>query len=324
MTRIKPQKLPDPENLAIRARRGELSDEEQRALHQALGAHATLAIAHRLGCDFDEALRTRPGDDAMIARATQRTLAARGRHAVGPRLRVSVRFAVLAAIASVAASAAVIVHRQRVKQSEHALMVVAAREMQLPATSAGATRSDSAQPATERDPVAAPAAASSIQRRLQARSAASAEREPSAESGATARAAATSESDAILLFRNAGEARHQGNISRAIALYRELQTKAPQSSEARVSRVSLGKLLLASGRASEARRLFDAYLSDGGSALTEEAMVGRADALSILGNRDEERQTWQQLLRLYPASVYAARARQRLQQLALNGTVDSH
>lgn len=320
---IKSQNLIDPENLAIRARRGELTEDEQRALQTALMTDGTLAVAHQLGCDFDAALRTRPGDDAMIARVTQRALAVRDRRALRPRSRVSIRVAVLAAIVSIAASAAVIVHRQRVRHPDHDLLVVPARVRQAPATSAGSANPDVVKPAMAPVPTPEVPSAPLIPHRAASKGAALVEREVTTESSGAPRAAPAAEPDAVQLFREAGEARREGNVSRATALYRELQAKFPQSSEARVSRVSLAKLLLAAGRASEARQLFDVYLAEGGQALREEAMVGRADAFASLGDPDQERQIWQQLLRSYPASVYAARARQRLQQLAARDAVDS-
>jgi len=80
-----------------------------------------------------------------------------------------------------------------------------------------------------------------------------------------------------------------------------------------VSRVALGRLLLASGDASGALREFDVYLAQGG-AIAEEALVGRAVALQRLGRHEEESATWRQVLSRYPGSVNAERARQRLKQ----------
>jgi TolA-binding protein len=97
-------------------------------------------------------------------------------------------------------------------------------------------------------------------------------------------------------------------------LFAELQRSFPSTSEARVSRVSLGKLLLGAGRAREAEQQFRAYLTQRGD-LTEEALVGRAESLARLGQRADERGVWRELLTSRPSSVYATRARERLREL---------
>jgi TolA-binding protein len=79
--------------------------------------------------------------------------------------------------------------------------------------------------------------------------------------------------------------------------------------------VSLGNLLLDMGRAREAEQQFASYLG-GRPALAQEALIGRAQSLAALGQTDEERRVWTELLHDYPGSVYAARAKQRLAQLA--------
>ena len=69
------------------------------------------------------------------------------------------------------------------------------------------------------------------------------------------------------------------------ALYTKLQTKFPGSDEARLSHVSLGKLLLSSGKAADAERQFALYVAAGSRELVEEALVGRAESLQRLGRR---------------------------------------
>lgn len=116
------------------------------------------------------------------------------------------------------------------------------------------------------------------------------------------------------LFALANMARHDDNGSRASALYRELQRRYPTSAEAVVSRVSFGRLLLDHlGDPTGALAQFDGYLAQTAhTALAEEALFGRASALSQLGRPDAERETWQTLLTRYPSSVYADRARVRM------------
>jgi hypothetical protein len=116
------------------------------------------------------------------------------------------------------------------------------------------------------------------------------------------------------LFASANMARHDDNGPRASVLYRELQRRYPTSAEALVSRVSLGRVLL--DRLDDpagALAQFDGYLAQTThTALAEEALFGRATALSQLGRAEAERETWRTLLARYPSSVYADRARVRM------------
>jgi TolA-binding protein len=116
------------------------------------------------------------------------------------------------------------------------------------------------------------------------------------------------------LFTSANNLRRSGEDARAIQSYRELQRKFPGSSEARQSYVTLGYLLLDSGQVAAALLQFDAYLIGGGAAL-QDALFGRARALQRLGRATEERRTLEQLVKQFPASVNAARAKARLADL---------
>jgi len=121
------------------------------------------------------------------------------------------------------------------------------------------------------------------------------------------------------LFREANAARRSGDAAVARALYLRLEHDFPASEEAHVAHVSLGKLLLAMGRASEAEQQFASYLG-GRPALAQEALVGRAQSLAVLGRAGEERRVWQVLLHDYPSSIYAGRAQQRLAELGRSAT----
>jgi len=115
------------------------------------------------------------------------------------------------------------------------------------------------------------------------------------------------------LLRVAGEARRAGHGERALGLYRKLQSGFPDSTEAAVSRVPVGNLLLEGGRPQEARVEFERYLAtspDG--ALVAEALYGRARSLTALGKSAEALHAWQRLLREYPSSAYAPLARRRI------------
>lgn len=120
---------------------------------------------------------------------------------------------------------------------------------------------------------------------------------------------------AAAMFADANAARRSGDDARATALYRELDRRYPDSAEAKVARATLGRMLLDHGDASAALERFDAYLEKSRGTLSEEAMIGRAEALRRLGRAAEEKATWQKFLQTYPGSPHAARARARISTL---------
>jgi TolA-binding protein len=116
------------------------------------------------------------------------------------------------------------------------------------------------------------------------------------------------------LFGRANDARREGDVGAARALYREVAERFPGSAEARLARVSLGKLLLGAGDVRAAEAEFARYLAAGGP-LVQEALVGRAECLRRLGRSDDERRVWQQLVDEFPGGVYEPQARSRLAEL---------
>lgn len=118
------------------------------------------------------------------------------------------------------------------------------------------------------------------------------------------------------LFAAANEARRRGDLDRAAALYRELERTHPDSDEAKTARATLARLLLERGDAGAALDGFDAYLDKSKGTLTEDAMVGRAEALFRMGKTGEEADAWRALLQRFPNSAHAARAKARLAALA--------
>jgi TolA-binding protein len=115
------------------------------------------------------------------------------------------------------------------------------------------------------------------------------------------------------MLREASNARRSGDAARATRLYRSLQHDFPDSSEAVLSSVALGGLLLEQRSPRSALIEFDAYLgSSRGGELVPEALYGRGRALAALGDRQEERRTWQRLLTDFPGSAYGPWARRRL------------
>jgi TolA-binding protein len=134
---------------------------------------------------------------------------------------------------------------------------------------------------------------------------------PSGESRVPAHASRTPSA----LFRSANEARRAGDDARAIALYRALESEFPSSPEARLSHATIGRLMLDRGDAQRALTDFDEYLSNGGAALGEEALVGRALALGKLGQKEAEASAWREVLRRFPRSIHARLAQTRLAAL---------
>jgi TolA-binding protein len=114
------------------------------------------------------------------------------------------------------------------------------------------------------------------------------------------------------LFSQGNAARRRGDMAEAVIAYEQLQARYPRSAEAALSHVVLARRYLGQDPAG-ALKHFDAYLrSEPHGALAQESLHGRARALGMLGRGADERRAWQELLRRYPESVYADRARERL------------
>jgi TolA-binding protein len=293
------------EDLSLLARRGALSRAQQRAFAELLESNATLATAHQVGLDFDQVAAVKPGDDALIAEALARVVS-RGRVAKPVRSRWRLRLLLLAATLTLAGSA--VGWWQHARATRPAPPAVAQTSQKPSAvgaprvTSAAAANASTAPEMPAQPPQTSASAAAIASPRLAAPSAAS--DAPSARTFDSAEA----------VFREANAARRAGDSSRARALYLRLQRDFPASDEALLAHVSLGNLLLTMGRAAEAERQFASYLG-GRPALAQEALVGRAQSLAALGRSADERRVWEGLIREYPNSVYAARARRRLAEL---------
>jgi tetratricopeptide (TPR) repeat protein len=116
---------------------------------------------------------------------------------------------------------------------------------------------------------------------------------------------------AATLFAQALALRAEGKINAAIALHRRLQRLYPDARETRLSFALTGRLLLDRGAPEQALSEFNQYLARPGE-VAEEALVGRATALGVLGRSAAEAAAWQQVLDRHPDSVYANRAKERL------------
>jgi TolA-binding protein len=297
-----PRRGPDAlEDRILSARRGALSPAERAELDRALERDPSLRLLLQVGRDFDALVEPHVGDEALVARAAR---AALKRSSAGLPLVPRRIPTLLGVIAAVLASG---------------ILAWAA----LDPTHWTATRASAPAVATALSPPAAaasvPAPRASQDARfappLEADQAPAIDRNPHPKPPVTVRRPGLASETAADVFREAAAARRLGDVDRACSLYLDLQRRFPRSSEAQLSQISLGKLLLQTGRASEADRHFAAYLSSGGGDLAEEALVGRAQSSQQLARREEERRAWDQLLRDHPRSVYAAQAKRRIEEL---------
>jgi hypothetical protein len=260
-----------------------------------------------------------PDDDARIAAAVQRTLAASAPAAAEPqrywrRLRtvayLSAATLVIGALAVAASQRGSATVASASPPANGVAPTSAAAPVATGAPGAkGAAAIADAPPALAITPDALPAAPPASN--AAAKPGGSARTRTS---DATAAGSAPSGLTAAELFARANEARTSNEIARAVALHRELQARYPESREASTSRVGLGRILL--DRADEpaaARAAFESYLAhDAAGPLAEEARAGRALASMRLGDAKAERAAWIDLLGHHPGSVHADRARQRL------------
>jgi TolA-binding protein len=300
MSRTRAPSWIEPEDLSVRARWDSLSAVERQAFDQAITASQTLAVAHRVGTDFDRIGVARSGDDELVSRvadAAMKTSRAPSAAAFRRRRLLLGLVAALTLAGSAAAWRGVFSRRSlsaRGAASTQASMVAT----NLPSSAPPASSSSVAP-----EGIRAPLSSAVIVNSAAPDPARAAEPLPHAVS------------DAAGLFREATGARHAADFGRARALYLQLQSEFPASPEAQLAHVSLGKVLLSMGRTSEAEQQFAVYLRAGG-ALAEEALVGRAQSLARLGRGEDERRVWETLIREFPTSVYAAEARSRLTSLA--------
>jgi TolA-binding protein len=123
--------------------------------------------------------------------------------------------------------------------------------------------------------------------------------------------APTPSDSARALFRHANQLR-QRDWSAAASVYRELIRRYPDSLEAGIAEMALGKWFLSQSRSGDALEWFRAHQRRPQSALAAEALWGEARALETVGSRRAALAPWQRLLELHPSSPYAEIARQRL------------
>jgi TolA-binding protein len=297
-----------PDDLVVRGQRQELSDFERRALLAHLGQCASCRAASALTALFDAIPETQPGDDDLITRVRDKATRMPRRVSRWVGLRAAA-VAVLAVLSGGVATAAWIAHKRAVDPM---------REAPAPKQQArlSFSRARSVPPAVPPPiPVVQEPPTGALDR--QEGTAAGPPRRHRESSRTADLAPPIAEPTPASLFAHANAVRRSGNVRKAIGLYQTLRERYPDSSQALLSAVSMGDLLLGEGDPTDAIAAYGAYLrgSPKGS-LTEEALFGRARGFALLGRGAEERQTWEDLLRRFPHSAYQLAASRRLKELA--------
>ena len=111
--------------------------------------------------------------------------------------------------------------------------------------------------------------------------------------------------------------RNRGEWDAAVDAYAELIETYPESSDAETCRVAMGEIQLKHlGAPQSALESFQSYIAGAGhAALLEEAEWGAACALEQLGEAERERGALRDFVAHHPDSLYAPRARTRLESL---------
>lgn len=286
------------EDLSALLRRGELDAAERRRLELTLSSSWEAQLLHRAGLELDQEGVMLPGDDALAERVKRRVLA-RVQPALPARRRRLVPWGIAAAVACVALAAGGAVVGLRPLRALFSTPVTspaqAPRKAALPVEPAAPAALGSARPVPSDGPAAASVA-------------------PPAPSVAPKSASLAEASSASELFANAASARRRGKAQEAMLLYDALQSRFPGSAEANAADMALGMLRLQRGSARSALEHFTRYLARNPRAeLVPDALWGKAQALSNLGQQAEARRNYANLLERFPDSTYAAAARAKLE-----------
>jgi len=286
-----------PEGLIDRALRGVLDPQAQATLDRHLAGCPVCAAQVSLAPRFERELAPQARDQVLDERAFEAAMRRMQQEpALVPRRRPRpswVRWAAAAAFLACGATVAAAVIARRVAPRPQTQAPRPAVETPPPRASA---RKVEVAPAEAPAPVEAPAPP--------ARPAAKTPAHRPVQPAITAAA----------LFEEGEKLRREGRADAAIATYRHLQAVFPDTPEARLSFAFAGQLLLKQRRPDDALAQFARHLQAGGE-VGEEALAGRATALEELHRTADAVAAWKTLLTRYPGSVYAGRARARLDQL---------
>jgi hypothetical protein len=310
------------EDLFALARQGRLSNADQHELALILRSSAEARLLFRAGQGFDRASAVQPGDEELAERLASRAVA-RSRDLSARRLRprpmLGIVIGVLAGT-TVAAAGWTIAQRAAGPATPEPPAPSAAKSVA--SQPSPRSRARPARGARSRLDVAAAATDPAGARPfvafadVPAQASAPAPRRHEIPGPLTPVADEDPSADCSSLFAAANSARRGGALPHAVELYQTLESNCPRSSEAHEARLTLGMIELEQGSADRALSDFDGYLARGNhSALTAEALWGKARALRQLARSGEERMTLEALIAAEPRSPYADAARKRLEQL---------
>ncbi len=295
------KQTPLPEDLSVLARRGELGASERRRLDMLVGASRVERFVHALGQDLDQMPVECDGDQAVLRRVVDQVVTRKITQPDRRGRRVGVALVAAACFVTLGAAALTVprmLDTAPADQPSECTECPEAEVSEIPAP----TPASRARPSTPETDDPRPGTAT-VERTTPGTPKPEVSGKPRSQS-------------AGVQFANANRLRKAGRTQAAIAAYRRLQREHPTSSEARLSRVVLGRILLQQGAGDAAHRQFVSYVgSDPGGSLTEEALFGQATALRMSGKTAEERRVYQQLIAKFPRSIYADRARERLRGL---------
>jgi len=311
-----------PEDLSVLERRGRLNDASRRRLELCLASSEAFRALHALGHRFDEIPDNLPGDNVLLQRLASRALQRFEGRPSYARLRGKVAWLTGAILLlGTLSAAAALWSRIELRFLPSAPSSVPQLRTSAPVRSSSKQRHSSV-------PVVSPVAAVAERGSLVANSTdvtVTTRIWPSQRVEALVRGADSSNASRVSeapersspseIFSAGNVARRAGDLARAVSLYHELKSRYPQSDEAQLAHMMLGRLELGRGNASQALLDYEGYLKgapDG--ALVQEALHGKARALHLLGIKDEERLVWQELLRRFPMSAYSEAALEHLNE----------
>jgi TolA-binding protein len=293
-----------PEDLSARSRRVTLGETDERRLGLALESSHESRLLHQAGLDFDAEDAVLPGDEAVADRVAKRVLtqvrAVRElrRGAPAGRRRLSRwAFAAAAALLSAIATAGTMI------AVRHFETKAGYREwLEAPAEKARVVKAPPLKTAVRVEPAPSTAPSVAVEAPVPT---------PTPKSKSERPAAAE---NAAELFASASLARREGGGAAAIALYDSLQSRYPNSPEARAADLPLGMLHLQRGQARQALVHFQRLRQKNPRGqMASEALWGEAQALSSLGRSADAARAYAEIAQKYPASPYAAAARSKLE-----------
>ena len=340
------------EDLIVRAKRGGLSESEQRQFRELLDSSSEARLLYEAGCAFDRESHVMPGDEARLERIAHRMQKRRLlRQRPMPIRALSLGVVAAVLVAGVAVGAVNYSRLWRARSARSSPAMTAATRSSTAATTRSSNGVSSAfpvesNPRESRAPAPAlPAPSAQLRNEtqplplLQALPAPIAQlrNEPQLLQTAPAPARAILETsqplsptsvatgrfddelqvpkqEASTLFTDANRARVRGDAALAAAQYERLIGQFPRSREAFGARLSLGMLYLQQGQPRQALVQFETYRATSGPLLAE-ALWGEAQALRSLEQIQNERRTLERIVREYPHSAYASSAQSRLSQI---------